>query len=233
MSLPTARIVAPLSFAINFAVQNWGMMYASPNMKEISDSNYSPFTPWPYAIAIFFGPQQILQLVYLYNLCFADDAHRDEQALDYAPYYTLGNAMIAIWLGFWETSGWTGSAICCAINTLAQAQYVFQRLDHNSSKNRLTYYTANTFAGIGVFDVFHAGAVAFYRQIPPSILVQAATGLGFVGLASVSNPTFGACLVYDLLGMVAGQSGAWQKTLGAFAIATGAVVATKARSTGF
>ena len=94
---------------------------------------------------------EILQLVYLYNLCFADDAHRDEQALDYAPYYTLGNAMIAIWLGFWETSGWTGSAICCgmtdlsfegadrlAINTLAQAQYVFQRLDHNSSKNRLT-----------------------------------------------------------------------------------------------
>ena len=33
MSLPTARIVAPLSFAINFAVQNYGMSYASPNMK--------------------------------------------------------------------------------------------------------------------------------------------------------------------------------------------------------
>lgn len=32
---------------------------------------------------------EILQLVYLYNLCFADDAHRDEQALDYAPYFEL------------------------------------------------------------------------------------------------------------------------------------------------
>ena len=36
--------------------------------------------------------------------------------------------------------------------------------------------------------------------------------------------------VYDLLGMTAGQSGAWQKTLGAFAVATGAIVAAKARS---
>ena len=132
-----------------------------------------------------------------------------------------------------------------------------------------TYYTSNTFAGIGVFDVFHAGAVAFCarrhldradrsdRQIPPSILVQAATGLGAPGAALGAHgirlrrarqrvqpdvrrvprcapsvrPAHAA--VYDLLGMVAGQSGAWQKTLGAFAVATGAVVATKARSTGF
>jgi len=233
MSLPTARIVAPLSFAINFAAQQYGMLYASPNMKEVSDSNYSPFTPWPYSIAIFFGPQQILQLAYLYNLVFASDAKREDQAVDYAPYYVAGNMLIATWLGFWSTGGWLGSFICCALNTGSQAHYVYTRLDTTSSTNRLTYFTSCTFYGIGVFDVLHSGAVAFYRTIPPSALVQAATGLGFIGLASVSTPTVGACLVYDLLGLAAGQSGTWQLLLGAFAVATGGIVATKARQVGF
>ncbi len=37
-------------------------------MKDINDQNISFFSPHPYFIAGFFGPQQILQLVWLYRL---------------------------------------------------------------------------------------------------------------------------------------------------------------------
>jgi hypothetical protein len=42
------------------------------------------------------------------------------------------------------------------------------------------------------------------------------------------DPIFGACLVYDVLAMYAGQSAAWGQTLMWMAVALGAVVAVKA-----
>lgn len=60
MTHSTARWVAPLSFGIDFAAQQYGML-SSPNMKDINDKNLSFWSPQPFAIAGFFFPQQIFQ----------------------------------------------------------------------------------------------------------------------------------------------------------------------------
>ena len=105
---------------------------------------------------------------------------------------------------------------------------------------------AVTLAGIGVFDLLHGAAITFLRvgQRAPSPLLQALTGLGFLGLASAAPPAFGACLVCasdlrsslthadDLLGLAAGQTGQWQGLLGLYAVATGAISTYKYRSLG-
>lgn len=69
-------------------------------MKDINDRNISFFSPHPYFIAGFFGPQQLLQLAWLYRLWKLDPkkpAERGEldTVVDYVPYYALGNLCIA------------------------------------------------------------------------------------------------------------------------------------------
>lgn len=56
ISYSTAKWVAPLSFIIDFAAQQYGM-FATPNMKDIHDRNLSFFSPQPFFIAAFFFPQ--------------------------------------------------------------------------------------------------------------------------------------------------------------------------------
>jgi hypothetical protein len=100
ISHSTARWVAPLSFAIDFAAQQYGML-SSPNMKDIHDANLSFWSPQPYAIAMFFFPQQLLQLAWLYRLYKLDprksevDQRETEQMVDFVPYYAVGNLCIA------------------------------------------------------------------------------------------------------------------------------------------
>lgn len=99
VALSTARWAAPLSFAIDFAAQQYGML-ASPNMKDVHDANLSFWSPQPYFIAAFFFPQQLCQLAWLYRLYKLDAKNpAEEQELktmvDYVPYYAVGNLCIA------------------------------------------------------------------------------------------------------------------------------------------
>ncbi len=95
ISLSTARWLAPVSFAVDVAAQNYGML-SSPNMKDIHDANLSFFSPQPYFIAGFFFPQQIFQLVWLYRL-WRETPEGDGVAtmVDFSPFYALGNFCIA------------------------------------------------------------------------------------------------------------------------------------------
>ena len=86
-------------FRVNFACQTYGMT-ASPNMKEISDANPSAFSPQPFAIAGFFGPQQILQLLWMREL-YRADGQVEQGTIRYAPWYALGNFLIGGWMLFW------------------------------------------------------------------------------------------------------------------------------------
>lgn len=90
---------APASFIIDFAAQQYGI-FSTPNMKDINDRNISFFSPHPYFIAGFFGPQQLLQLTWLYRLWKMDPKKPAERGeldiiVDYVPYYALGNLCIA------------------------------------------------------------------------------------------------------------------------------------------
>lgn len=100
ISYSTAKWVAPVSFVIDFAAQQYGML-ATPNMKDIHDANLSFFSPQPFFIAAFFFPQQLFQLGWLYRLYKLDpkksEAERQEldQLVDLVPYYSIGNLCIA------------------------------------------------------------------------------------------------------------------------------------------
>lgn len=100
MSYSTAKWAAPLSFAIDFAAQQYGL-FASPNMQDINDANLSFFSPQPYFIGAFFFPQQLLQLAWLYRLWKLNpkksEVERTEldQIVDCVPYYAVGNLCIA------------------------------------------------------------------------------------------------------------------------------------------
>ena len=99
ISYSTARYLAPASFLIDFAAQNYGML-STPNMKDIHDQNMSFFSPQPYFIAGFFFPQQLFQVGWLYRLWKLDESKPEErreldQMVDFVPYYSLGNLCIA------------------------------------------------------------------------------------------------------------------------------------------
>ena len=99
MSYSTAKWVAPLSFAIDFAAQQYGM-FSSPNMMDVHNQNISFFSPQPYFIAGFFFPQQLFQLGWLYRLYKLNPtitAERLEldQMMDFVPFYAVGNLCIA------------------------------------------------------------------------------------------------------------------------------------------
>ena len=100
ISYSTVRWVAPLSFVIDFAAQQYGML-STPNMKDVHDANLSFWSPQPYFIAGFFFPQQQFQLAWLYRL-YKLDANKsveEEKELDimvdFVPYYAVGNICIA------------------------------------------------------------------------------------------------------------------------------------------
>jgi hypothetical protein len=121
MGIPhsTARWVAPASFLIDFAAQQYGML-SSPNMKDVHDANLSFWSPQPFFIAGFFFPQQLFQLAWLYRLWKLDPKKSEserkevEQMVEFVPYYAVGNLCIAsefhplccivlqIWAGFVE-----------------------------------------------------------------------------------------------------------------------------------
>ncbi|KAI9837327.1 MAG: hypothetical protein M1819_000401 [Sarea resinae] len=235
VSLSTARWMAPAAFLFNFAAQQYGML-SSPNMKDINDANLSFFSPQPYFIAGFFFPQQIFQIAYMYKLWRLDskrseDESRElEQMVDYAPYFTVGNLCIAVWMIFWNSAQLKAAHVFVTINTFSQLYYMIAKLkpmNRRSIGSVLTHIVVKTFAGIGVLDFLHNGSVAFFKDHPATVPVKVLTGLGFAAASAMSDWIFGACLVYDLVAMSVGQSGNWRGLLGAYAAGSAAIVAAK------
>ncbi|KAI0482557.1 hypothetical protein GGR56DRAFT_685402 [Xylariaceae sp. FL0804] len=248
VSLSTARWLAPASFAVDFAAQQYGML-SRPNMKDVHDANLSFFSPQPFFIAGFFFPQQIAQVAWLWRLWRAQPPSATGSSssspsssavasmVDFAPYYALGNFCIATWMIFWNKSALQTSNVFVIINSLAQLYYVFARLpplDRGSWDSILTHVVSKTFAGIGVLDLLHNTSVAYAVGAPPSPALRALTGLGFGLLASASDWIFGGCLVYDLVALAVGQAAyapaagtGWSRLLGAYAAGAAAIVAVK------
>lgn len=99
ISLSTAKWLAPLSFAVDFAAQSYGML-STPNMKDVHDANISFWSPQPFFIACFFFPQQLFQLAWLWRLHRANPKADNVDAdiatmVDFAPFYAIGNFCIA------------------------------------------------------------------------------------------------------------------------------------------
>jgi len=237
VSLSTARYLAPGSFAFNFAAQQYGL-WSSPNMQDIHDQNLSFYSPQPYFIGGFFFPQQIFQLAWLYKLWSLNPSNpAQKKDLDtivkYVPFYVLGNVCIGTWMFFWNSNQLAIADIFVTINTTSQMFYIFTQLEPMNTNNWnsiLTHVVSKTFAGIGVLDLLHNTSAAFYKGQAPSTLVKAATGLGFAGLASMSDWIFGGCLVYDLIGLSVGQLSYdknWSALLGAFAVGTAGIVGAR------
>lgn len=105
---------------------------------------------------------------------------------------------------------------------------MLEPIDTSSTPNWLTHVVAKTFAGIGVLDLLHNTSAAYYKGVPPSTVVQVATGVGFAAMASMSDWIFGGCLVYDLVALSVGQSGYqsgnWGTILGAYAAGVAGIV---------
>ncbi|KAK0707712.1 hypothetical protein B0H67DRAFT_495542 [Lasiosphaeris hirsuta] len=242
ISQSTARWLAPLSFVVDFAAQNYGML-SSPNMKDVHDANLSFFSPQPFFIAGFFLPQQILQVAWLYRLCRKNAGSNTNDPVgqedistmvDFSPYYALGNFCIASWMLFWNRSNLKTSNIFVVINSLAQLYYIFTRLppmNLNSANSVLTHIVAKTFAGIGVLDLLHNGSVAYFNHQDPGTMVKVLTAVGFCALASSSDWIFGGCLVYDLIALAVGQrqygNDGWSNLLAMYAGGTAALVILK------
>lgn len=128
---------------------------------------------------------------------------------------------------FWNSDNLETSNIFVIVNTISQIFYIstlLPPLDTHSTPNLLTHVVAKTFAGIGVLDLLHNTSAAYYRGVPPSQLVQIATGVGFAAAASVSDWIFGGCLVYDLVALSMGQQGGWSRLLGGYAAMTAGIV---------
>lgn len=132
---------------------------------------------------------------------------------------------------FWNANNLKASNVFVVINTVAQLGYIataLEPLDRRSTPNFLTHIVAKTFAGIGVLDLLHNTSAAYFRGVPPSGLVQVATGVGFAAAAGVSDWIFGACLVYDLAALAVGQAGSsWGNLLGGYAAMAAGIVALK------
>jgi hypothetical protein len=90
----TVRILAPISFLYDFALQQYGI-FSSPNMMDIHKRNLAAFSPQPQFIGGFFFPQQIFQLVWLWKL-WKRDGNAEECAMmeKFAWVYSLGNFCI-------------------------------------------------------------------------------------------------------------------------------------------
>lgn len=225
-------------------------------MKDINDRNISFFSPHPYFIAGFFGPQQLLQLAWLYRLWKLDPKKPAERGeldtiVDYVPYYALGNLCIAsmyllcasakskgtqkltmpiAWMIFWNSERLDISQAFVTVNTFAQLFYLIARLqpmNTSSTSSVLTHVVAKTFAGIGVLDFLHNGAAAFLRGEPATSAVRVLTGVGFGAASAASDWIFGSCLVYDLIALAVGQSGSWRTLLSAYAVGSAGIVVAK------
>lgn len=134
---------------------------------------------------------------------------------------------------FWNNNNLAASNIFVIINTISQLAYIATRLkplNKRSGNSWLTHIVSKTFAGIGVLDLLHNTAAAYFVGRQPTSLVKALTGVGFAFAGAVSDTILGACLVYDLVALSVGQSSynePWARMLGWFAGGTAVIVGLK------
>ena len=217
-----------------FAAQQYGI-WSKPNMMDVHKAHYSFWSPQPFFIGAFFSMQQIFQLWWIYRLNKLDSKKPSERReldsmVDYAPIFSLGNIMIALWMVFWNSEQLKISNVCVIINSFAQLYYVFAKLEPmntNSLTSILNNVVARTFAGIGVLDLVHNGSIAYFQDEPATTTVKVVTAVLFGLLSASSDWIFGSCMVYDLLGIAVGQSGSWRNLLGVYALGSAAIVGVK------
>ena len=225
-----ATVLAAASWTFNFLCQMYGMM-ADPNMKDIADKYHSFLSPQPFAIAVFFFPQTCLQLYWIYRLYqnstatspLSDGLDENEgltsgtsegseeldEAVRYAPIFALGNLSIGLWMVSWNSEHLGVSLLFVLINSTSQLWYCLTQLPSLNKSTALTHVVAKMFAGIGVLDIADNGASAFlnydFNNFHPGIISYVLTLLGSVGITSMFDPILGACMVYNFLGLFAGQ----------------------------
>lgn len=116
------------------------------------------------------------------------------------------------------------------VNTLAQLYYMISKLPPMNTKSIssvLTHIVSKTFAGIAILDFLHNGSVAFFKDQSATLPIKILTGVGF-GVASLASDwIFGGCLVYDLIALMAGQTGDWSTLLGIYAAGAAGIVTAK------
>jgi len=238
VSLSTARYLAPLSFAYDFAAQQYGLN-STPNMMDVHERNISFWSPNPYFIGAFFFPQQLFQLAWLYKLWKNNPSNpAQKRELDeivrFVPYYAIGNFCIGTWMFFWNSEALKTSNVFVWVNSLMQLWYISTQLEPMNTKSWgsiLTHVVAKTFAGIGCLDFLHNTGVAYFVGAEPPVWAKVATGLGFAGLSAGSDWIFGGCLVYDLVALATGQrqygNEGWSNLLVAYAVGAAGIVGAR------
>ncbi|KAF1349389.1 hypothetical protein EJ07DRAFT_140241 [Lizonia empirigonia] len=114
------RYLAPASFLFDFGAQQYGI-FSRPNMLDIHNGNLAAFSPYPYAIAGFFFPQQLVQLAWLWKLWRQEGCAQDRAMMTrFAWVYSLGNVCIGTWMFFWNANNLKASNVFVVINTVAQ-----------------------------------------------------------------------------------------------------------------
>ncbi|CCG82287.1 protein of unknown function [Taphrina deformans PYCC 5710] len=242
MEIPTLTPRSALLFSagawtFNFLCQLYGML-SDPNMKDVADKYHAFLSPNPFAIALFFFPQSVIQVYWIYRLYRSSTASNaseegDDEAVRYAPVFVLGNVCIGLWMVFWNNEHLGIADIFVNINSAAQLYYVFAVLAPISNENKLTHVVAKMFAGIGILDVVDNASSAFanyqFNGYTPGIVTYILTVVAAAGLGYISDPILGACIVYDFLALFAGQisRGMWAFVLLISAGISGALVAFK------
>ncbi|KAK4050898.1 hypothetical protein OIO90_004874 [Microbotryomycetes sp. JL221] len=191
--------------------QMYGMQ-SKPNMLDIHNKRFAAFSPWAYAIPIFFTGQQIVQLAWLWRLVVkggtsaVSEAERNAMVA-YAPIYALGNFCIAAWLPLWNSEKLKLSFLFVLINSLSQLVYVLRFLPARTSSTFLTHLNVKTFAGIGLLDFVHNLSAAFFTGVSPSLSVKLLAPI-VSGLLAVASDDWmlGACVTYDLAALALGQA---------------------------
>jgi hypothetical protein len=93
--------------------------------------------------------------------------------------------------------------------------------------NLATQLNAKSLAALSVLLCVQATGILFHIRPPPNTFIQALAGV-FFGIAGlVSDPIFGAGIVYDLIALAIGQHRLWAKELTWLTLAVGAVVLVK------
>lgn len=245
LSKRSAALFSAGAWTFNFLCQMYGML-STPNMKDVADKYHAFFSPQPFAIALFFFPQSCIQVYWIYKLFKssraageslngdeAEASSGDEEAVTYAPFFILGNVCIGLWMVFWNNEHLGISDIFVNINSAAQVYFVFAVLSPISAENTLTHVVSKMFAGIGLLDVVDNASSAFlnygFNDFHPGLVTYILTLLAAAGLGAISDPIFGACVVYCWLGLFAGQlgEGLWAFVLLISAGVTAAIVVVR------
>ncbi|KAG8901997.1 hypothetical protein FRB99_004981 [Tulasnella sp. 403] len=223
MENPATRCLALASIATNLATQGWGML-TSPTTQDVSDHNFSAFTPLAPLVGISFVVQQAVGIYWTWRMFNQPTPEHHSYALT----FSLGNLSLTLWCLAWHYERFLASCGFLILNTFVHLLFISTRLPPISYDNWDTHTVANLFAGLGILDIFHNGAVAYqaYIQqglgivdyIAPSLPIKLITGLVFISGSACGEWILGEVLVFDLMALSVAQRGSWATLLGVYAL---------------